>query len=91
MKKYIILGVVAGCMALLIAGWWAVGKANLFALKGMIMEELVGDVAKFYGDNKRLPLNWDEFASWAEKAHTDRNWAADVPELKVKIYLREQT
>jgi hypothetical protein len=85
MKKYIIIG---GCVAVLIifAGWWALSKANLFVQKEAILEGLTHDVAAFYGENKRLPANWEEFVAWSEKNHTDTHWTAE--ELNPRFALK---
>jgi hypothetical protein len=52
-------------------------KANLFAQKDAICGGLTSDIAAFHGENKRLPLNWEEFDTWSKKTPTATHWSAD--------------
>ncbi len=84
MKSYVIIG--CGAALFVLAAWITLDRANLFVVKGMILQGLVGDVANFYGENERLPFNWEEFVSWANTTHTSRQWTAD--ELNSRFALK---
>ena len=76
------------CFLLIAISIPIIHRESIFMYEGFVEEALIGDISKYYVDNKRMPQSWEEFAEWANKNHCITPWTLRLKELKSQFALK---